>query len=285
MVEVYIPSGVNEVEATKLTQWDYGQSLRITGENLPSVCQVHFCNQLCPTAEVRIASEVDGGIEVSIPDRLLEQEHTIHAFIYLVSEGKANTIKKINIPVTPRTKPDNYVTPLEPSVQTQIDELIANVNAATNTNKEIVEEIKELYKETVTVHDLEEMVNEVTKEAIDNEIERIENSRILLAQDVYVETGSTSSVTLDVNTGGTYEVIVNHGHGGWDSIFKIRTGQTTKKIINIDIENDNPLFVYVNASVSGNTLLVSFGYLICVEGTYRSVNSSGDINKVYRIVE
>lgn len=88
MINVVFPSGYNEITAPVLTQWDYGQTLRIYGLNLPQAVQVHFCDKSCKKAVVRLGNaivEADGTgyTEVSIPDILLENKWDIHAFIFV----------------------------------------------------------------------------------------------------------------------------------------------------------------------------------------------------------
>lgn len=156
MVEVNIPVGITKVTASPpLFQWDYGQILRITGNNLPSVCEVHFCNKNCKETIVCLGKLVDiNTIETPIPDRLLKDEFDINAFIYVVGENCGNTIKQIHIPVTKRKKPEDYVDPLPEEAQTELETLIANINGTLN-------KIEGYYNETITQSELEKMIEEV----------------------------------------------------------------------------------------------------------------------------
>ena len=132
-------TGVNEKIAEPLWQWDYGQTLIIKGIENVQVVQVHFCDRSCTEAIVRIGTLVDDEIEVAIPDSLLENEWDINAFVYICGEGCGQTIKHVQIPVLKRKKPGDYE-PIPPSVQTELDKMIATVNATTETNKELVAE-------------------------------------------------------------------------------------------------------------------------------------------------
>ena len=84
MVEVNFPMYLSEVRTPPLTQWDYNQKLSITGLNGESaVYQVHFYNRNSHEAIRRLAYEVNGAYEVAIPNKLLQENHDIHAVIYM----------------------------------------------------------------------------------------------------------------------------------------------------------------------------------------------------------
>ena len=156
MIEVNLPVGIKTVETEPLYQWNYGQKLRISGDGLPGTCQVHFCDRTCAEAIVRLASLVDvvhNTLEVAIPDVLLENEHTIHAFVYVVEEGTGYTIKQINIPVLRRTKPEGYIDPVPEVLQTELEQLILNINGA-------LEGIEDVFDEALTTDELKIMINE-----------------------------------------------------------------------------------------------------------------------------
>lgn len=153
MIEVNIPAGVSKITTpTSLYQWDYGQVLQITGDGMPSVCHVHFANKTTPKAIVRLASPITDGITVPIPDILLENEWEINAFVYVCGEGCGQTIKQVQIPVIKRKQPEDYTEEIPPSMQTELEAMIANVNTQLET-------IEELYNNTITEEDLEQMIS------------------------------------------------------------------------------------------------------------------------------
>ena len=154
MIEVNIPAGVDKVTTEPLYQWDYGQVLQITGD-IPSACQVHFCNRECEKTIVRVASLVDvGTIQVAIPDALLECKWPINAFIYICGEDSGYTIKHIHIPVRERKQPEDYIDPIPEDVQTELETMIANINDS-------LEKIETYYDTTITQSELVEMINNV----------------------------------------------------------------------------------------------------------------------------
>ena len=190
MVTAHIPKGINKVTTDKpLYQWDYGQVLRITGDDLPVVCQVHFCDRSCTETKVRIGSQVDGGLEVVIPDILLENEWPINAFIYVVSENCGNTIKHIHIPVNKRKKPEDFVDPIPEDIQTELEKLIANINDVFVEVKESQAEIEELYSETITYEEL----NTIIDERVEAGISATEAKIVELEEKTYAKTSTIES--------------------------------------------------------------------------------------------
>lgn len=161
MIVVNFPEGINKVTAPPLYQWDYGQKLKITGSGV-QVCQVHFCDRTCDETVVRVAGVTDDatGIEVAIPDRLLENEYDINAFVYECAENSGQTLKHIIIPVIKRKRPEDFIDPVPESVQTQMEEMIANANSAISV-------IQEYYGATLTFGELYTLIQELVNEKID----------------------------------------------------------------------------------------------------------------------
>lgn len=192
MIDVIFPAGYKEIIAPQLTQWDYGQTLRIYGLDLPQIVQVHFCDKSCNEAIVRLGNFVDDHTEVAIPDKLLENAYDNHAFIFVTSYEQAvgvnaqttgtyyiksgevytavtlpedyvagttyyrpcgKTVYKITIPVVARTKPENFIDPLTPDEITMLQEMINAVNGT-------LDDIEALYEETLTIPELQEMIKE-----------------------------------------------------------------------------------------------------------------------------
>lgn len=83
MTIVDFSTGVDRKIAEPLWQWDYGQILRITGLGSLQIAQVHFCDRSCTDAIVRVGNLINDGLEAAIPDKLLENEWDINAFVYL----------------------------------------------------------------------------------------------------------------------------------------------------------------------------------------------------------
>ena len=101
--------------ACGLVQWDYGQTLRIEGVEAGDAPEVHF-SVGHQEAIISIGKIVDGGIEVHIPDDLLEEGEQITAYVYIANADSGKTIRTISLPVKRRPRPDDYDSPGEQSL-------------------------------------------------------------------------------------------------------------------------------------------------------------------------
>ena len=105
------------VDTRSVWQYDYGQILRIQGENLPKAVEVHFSlNEVGGDSITKIGVTTDRITEVQVPDELLENGGTrfkcnIYAFVYIEDGTFGNTEYRIRIPVQVRPKPSDHVTP------------------------------------------------------------------------------------------------------------------------------------------------------------------------------
>lgn len=97
-----------------LWQYDYGQTLRIQGLNLPSAVEIHFSLQESGGTSVsRVGVTKDGVTDVIIPDSMLENDgatrnYNMFAFIYLTDDTSGQTEYKIKLQVKSRPKPEVF---------------------------------------------------------------------------------------------------------------------------------------------------------------------------------
>lgn len=97
-----------------LWQWDYGQTMRIQGLNLPSAVEIHFSlQQSGGEAVTRIGITKDGVTDVTIPDSMLENDcksvdYYIYAFVYISDGDSGQTEYRITLPVKSRPKPEAW---------------------------------------------------------------------------------------------------------------------------------------------------------------------------------
>ena len=119
---------------TVLWQYDYGQILLITGLDLPSTYQVHFCND----GDSTTVQALGDGNGVEIPDALLQTGRNVNAYIYLhTGDDDGETEYKINIVVRKRPQPtDIEPTPVQQDI---IDRAIAVLNSAVEQTAEDAE--------------------------------------------------------------------------------------------------------------------------------------------------
>ena len=143
----------NEVTTGELFQWDTGQQLCIEGlTDIDENTKVHFANNRMSQAIVKTGTFEDNALTVDIPNEFLQFGGVIHgkAWVYVTeSEIVGQTIKTINIPIVPRTRPNDYVSPADPDSKGIVEQALeilrdgtkvsyvtsATVNNATDTGK------------------------------------------------------------------------------------------------------------------------------------------------------
>lgn len=109
-----------------LTQYDYGQILKIEGVELPTSYEVLFANDsVAGTAYTQVGNE-NG---VTIPDQLLTTGKNVYAWVFLhTGDSDGETVYTVHIPVHSRPQPDSDIpTPVE---QNAITQAIAAMNLA-----------------------------------------------------------------------------------------------------------------------------------------------------------
>ncbi len=107
-------------------QYDYGQTLKIEGLDLPEAYEVHFSNTDESGSTKTQIGTADG---VTIPDEYLTSGEPVYVFIYLHDgETDGETEYKVKLPVRKRPKPSD----VEPTPQEQstITQTIAALNTA-----------------------------------------------------------------------------------------------------------------------------------------------------------
>lgn len=123
-----------------LWQYDYGQTLRIRGLQLPSVVQVHFALQeLDGESVTEIGTTQNGVTDVKIPDGLLKKTteidiydrpvYKMFAWIYFTDGTYGKIEYKIILPIIKRAKPVDY-DPDDEVVTKVFDQAVAKVNSA-----------------------------------------------------------------------------------------------------------------------------------------------------------
>lgn len=109
MLQALFTNNIDCVTVEGLTQWDMGQELQITLSGLPSSFQVHFANKGSKEAYVVEATATSGVAIVPIPNAVLRSDKTVVAWVYITGTETGETIRTIILPITPRTKPSDYV--------------------------------------------------------------------------------------------------------------------------------------------------------------------------------
>lgn len=109
---VFNPGDTSASKYSALSQYDYGQVLRIQGLNLPAAVEIDFALQPTGGTSVpRIGLTKDGVTDVIIPDSMLEnndgtKDYSIYAFVFLTDATSGQTEYRITLGVTARPKPE-----------------------------------------------------------------------------------------------------------------------------------------------------------------------------------
>ena len=153
----------NTYVTDSLYQWDINQVLKVTGLNLDVIPEVHFSNANMGRAIVKQATLENHVVTVTIPNSLLQAPLKIYAHIGIYEEDTFKCLEVVEIPIIPRTKPEDYT--IEDT-----DEEIYSFKALENKIENTILSIKEENKQFVeTVNNL--MVNVAE---IEGEIENFE---------------------------------------------------------------------------------------------------------------
>lgn len=172
----------NTYESDHLDQYDYGQTLRIYGE-LPSPLEVHFSLTITGGEAVRrMGVEVDGAIEVEIPDEMLRNngathDYNIYAFIYIRDETSGETTHRIIIPVKSRPKPGDFLPPGQPEFPEQlIQSIMEERKKAEDARLESEEYAQSARNDAESVTELAENVA-IDAEQVAKDSTAVENAR------------------------------------------------------------------------------------------------------------
>lgn len=122
MIKVYFEGNEESTRAYGLTQWDYGQQLKIYGVENLRTAEVHFSAGEKET-EISLGQiEEDGTISAMIPNKLLETGLEIRAYIYVATADSGETVRTVILPVQRRPRPGDYSSPGDKNLLRQLIE-------------------------------------------------------------------------------------------------------------------------------------------------------------------
>lgn len=127
MLEANFPPGKREVSVFGLTQWDKGQKLCVSFENMPDSFQIHFSVRGSDEATVVEVRKQGTQAIADIPDELLTNEGDISAWIYLTGDDTGETVGRAILYVRPRPRPKGYIEDLVPSQQKIVENMITEL--------------------------------------------------------------------------------------------------------------------------------------------------------------
>ena len=121
--------GEKTVTTEPLYQWDTGQKLALSG--LPATStdiQVHFANAAMAQAIVKATAIENSLPTCDIPNEFLQYGSAAKArawVFYRASDTEGYTVRTVLIPVTPRKRPNDYVSPEDPDSQGVVERALA----------------------------------------------------------------------------------------------------------------------------------------------------------------
>lgn len=168
--------GSKNTKVSDVWQWDYGQTLRIQGLDLPTAVEVDFAVAGASESIARIGTTKDGVTDVVIPDSLIETGKNLVAYIYLRDSASGNTEYQIDMLVTKQAKPEAYDRPEDKKLFGQAIEAVNTAadraekagqtateaaGQAAEDAQQTAEDRKEVEKMVETVSDISEQVKKV----------------------------------------------------------------------------------------------------------------------------
>ena len=206
-----------------LTQYDYGQILRIEGIDLPDAYEVDFSNNQYTGDSKPQLGDASG---VAIPEEYIETGKDIYAFIYLhAGESDGETFYWIKIPNELRpARTEETPTPEEQSI---IDQTIA----ALNTGVQKVEDIAD---------GLEEQIDTALQEAKDS-------------GEFDGEDGFSPEITVEDITGGHRVTVVDKDGTETFDVMDGEDGDTGRGIVTIEKTSTSGLVDTYTITYSDNT--------------------------------
>ena len=120
--------GEKTVTTEPLYQWDTGQKLALSG--LPATStdiQVHFANAAMAQAIVKATATENSLPTCDIPNEFLQYGSAAKArawVFYRASNTEGYTVRTVLIPVTPRKRPNDYVSPTDPDSKGIVEQAI-----------------------------------------------------------------------------------------------------------------------------------------------------------------
>ena len=203
--------GEKTVTTEPLYQWDTGQKLALSGlPQTASDIQVHFANAAMAQAIVKATELVDSLPTCDIPNEFLQFGSAAKArawVFYKTSNIEGYTVRAALIPITPRKRPNDYVSPEDPDSKGIVDraiELLENYQSDLDSKLDDSDgavDTENLADESITVgkvaNDLAAVIN--AKEVKSNKKTTLTGNE--LSNDFYPTTKAVADFVLPIKNG------------------------------------------------------------------------------------
>lgn len=184
--------GSKNTKVSDVWQWDYGQTLRIQGLDLPTAVEVDFAVAGASESIARIGTTKDGVTDVVIPDSLIETGKNLVAYIYLRDSASGNTEYQIDMLVTKRAKPEAYDRPEDKklfgqaieAVNTAADRAEKAGQTATEAAGQAAEDAQQTAEDRVEVGKMLETVKDVSEQvkSVEESVQKAKESEQAAAE-------------------------------------------------------------------------------------------------------
>ena len=264
--------GEKTITTDPLYQWDTGQKLALSG--LPATStdiQVHFANAAMAQAIVKATATENSLPTCDIPNEFLQYGSAAKArawVFYRASNTEGYTVRTVLIPVTPRKRPNDYVSPEDPD------------------SKGIVERAIELLEHYQS--DLDGKLNDadgsvktanldggaVTEEKLAAALQTVINGKEVKSNKKTTLTGNETSNEYYPTTKAVADALSTKAPASTAYTFDSTTA-------NVTYNTANPKTIYLNATVDGEAGIVitakdnGFQYFLGRSGTLKIRYFSG----------
>ena len=155
-------------------QYDFGQTLQISGLSLPPIIEIHYANKGRDTAIPQVGVTKDGITTAPIPNEILEEKGAFTAYIFVTNEESGETCYTINGYVNKRPPVEGFNTPEDQEI---LHAAVGAVNAAaeraesaetkaTEAAKQTAEDAKQTAADRAEVERLVESVSGIGEQVI-----------------------------------------------------------------------------------------------------------------------
>lgn len=150
MINVTYPPGTTSLQIADIRQYDSGQVLEISGTGITTeTVEGHFDVAGRVHTYDTEATVAGGKITLEIPQYVTAFGRTIRCYLYVITENYRITKFEVVVPVKPRAKPADYISPAEPPYMSA-SELKAQLDGLDDRVDEAEAEIGQRYTKTET---------------------------------------------------------------------------------------------------------------------------------------
>ena len=241
-------SGGEKTATTEpLYQWDTGQKLALSG--LPATStdiQVHFANAAMAQAIVKATATENSLPTCDIPNEFLQYGSASKArawVFYRTSNTEGYTVRTVLIPVTPRKRPNDYVSPEDPDSKGIVERALELLEG-------YEDDLASKLSAAPGAVDTENLADEsITVEKVADDLAAVINAKEVKSNKKTTLTGNESSNDFYPTTKAVADALSIKAPASTAYTFDSTTA-------NVTYNAANPKTIYLNATVDGEDGIV-----------------------------